>query len=116
MRELPKVGNFFSFLAGVGVMLLDVPTLVATLAGLAGLVAAVAAPVLKLNSAITRLSLLIDRALRDMEQLRENNEELRRRGKESHKKLHSRIDRAEVKLQDHESRIVTLETRDEERK
>ena len=55
-------------------MLLDAVTLVTALAALAGLVAAVAAPVLRLNSAITRLSTLIDRALRDMEALKERDE------------------------------------------
>ena len=75
-------------------MLLDAVTLVTALAALAGLVAAVAAPVLRLNSAITRLSTLIDRALRDMEALKERDEELRRSAKESHERLHSRIDRA----------------------
>ena len=67
---MPESGQlFFFFPEGQEVMLLDAVTLVTALAALAGLVAAVAAPVLRLNSAITRLSTLIDRALRDMEAL-----------------------------------------------
>ena len=102
---MPESGQlFFFFPEGQEVMLLDAVTLVTALAALAGLVAAVAAPVLRLNSAITRLSTLIDRALRDMEALKERDEELRRSAKESHERLHSRIDRAGDRLQDHESR------------
>ena len=111
---MPESGQlFFFFPEGQEVMLLDAVTLVTALAALAGLVAAVAAPVLRLNSAITRLSTLIDRALRDMEALKERDEELRRSAKESHERLHSRIDRAGDRLQDQESRLITLETREE---
>ena len=62
-------------------------TWVTALTGLVGLVAAVAAPVLRLNSAITRLSTLIDRALQDMGELKAAQAQLEQRATESQNDL-----------------------------
>ena len=68
------------------------------LTGLVGLVAAVAAPVLRLNSAITRLSTLIDRALQDMGELKAAQAQLEQRATESQNALRRRIDQTRDRL------------------
>lgn len=90
---------------------LTTETWVTALTGLVGLVAAVAAPVLRLNSAITRLSTLIDRALQDMGELKAAQAQLEQRATESQNTLRQRIDQTRDRLHDHESRLCLLERR-----
>lgn len=80
-------------------------TVVTVIVVLIGLGVSVMAPVLKLNSTITRLSTLIDGALQDMRELKETDAAIRKHASEAHERIHGRID-------DHEKRIVRLETKE----
>ena len=86
-------------------------TVVTVIVVLVGLGVSVMAPVLKLNSTITRLSTLIDGALRDMKELKETDAAIRQHATEAHQRIHERINENEDKLQNHENRIVVLEER-----
>lgn len=86
-------------------------TVVTVIVVLVGLGVSVMAPVLKLNSTITRLSTLIDGALRDMKELKETDAAIRKHATEAHERIHGRIDGHDDKLLDHENRIVRLETK-----
>lgn len=104
------MGNFPLVFGGSRGDALTTETWVTALTGLVGLVAAVAAPVLRLNSAITRLSTLIDRALQDMGELKAAQAQLEQRATESQNALRRRIDQTRDRLHDHESRLCLLET------
>lgn len=69
-------------------------TVVTALLTLTGLGTAVMAPILRLSGTISKLSVLIDGALKDMV------------------RIHSRIDETEDRMQGLDNRITVLETRE----
>ncbi len=75
---------------------------VTVLVTVVGLFAAVGAPVLKLNSTITRLQTVLDDLRSDFEDQKAHNSE-------SHKRLWEHNDKQDEQLDDHEKRITRLE-------
>lgn len=88
-------------------------TVVTVIIGLVGLIVTVMAPILKFNNTVSRLSTLIEGIFENIKRLEEENAAFREHASESHLRLHERIDGNEQRLQNHEIRIVKLETRDE---
>ena len=75
---------------------------VGVIIALVGLVGAIVAPLLRLNSAITKLTLTVDRLVRDMD-------EQHRRSHDAHEKLWDHQNEQDEKLVNHEIRITKLE-------
>ena len=75
---------------------------VGVIIALAGLDATFLAPALKLNASITKLTVTVQQLVRDMEDQRE-------RSHEAHKRLWDKNDEQDKTLNDHETRITTLE-------
>lgn len=67
-----------------------------------GFVAAVMAPIIKLNTTITELN-------GTMERLREKLDDLTTDNKDAHKRMWTKLDSHEAKLDDHEIRIKLVE-------
>lgn len=80
---------------------------------LVGLVGSIIAPIIRLNSTITRLSVVIDQSILRMDALEKTAVEIQQHSTESHRRIHDRIDRQEAQLHDHDKRITTLEERTE---
>ena len=87
---------------------------VTVIIALIGLVAAVAGPIVKLNGTITKLSVIIEHALTRLDNLERGDKDMQTKMKESHTKLHGRIDRQEEVLHEHDKRITNLERKKEE--
>lgn len=85
---------------------------VGVLVTLAGLIAAVVGPIIKLNSTITRLSTIIDYAMKKLDELEKKDEKFLSERKTAHEKIHNRIDEHGEVLNDHENRISYLERRE----
>ncbi len=75
---------------------------VTVLVTVVGLFAAVGAPVLKLNSTITRLQTVLDDLRSDFDEQKSHNSE-------GHKRLWEHNDKQDEQLDDHEKRITRLE-------
>lgn len=84
---------------------------VTVIIALVGLVAAVAGPMIKLNGTLTKLSVILEHALARLDKLEKEDLALQLRMKESHSKIHGRIDRQDELLHEHDKRIHTLEER-----
>ena len=69
---------------------------------LVGFAATLQAPALKLNASITKLTVTVEQLVRDMSEQRE-------RSREVHKRLWDKNDEQDKTLNDHETRITTLE-------
>ncbi len=69
---------------------------------LVGFAATFLAPALKLNASITKLTVTVEQLVRDMSEQRE-------RSREVHKRLWDKNDEQDKTLNDHETRITTLE-------
>lgn len=85
---------------------------------LVSFVVAIVAPMLKLNSTITRLSTIIEQFSKRLDKLEHNNEITKDSTRESHRRLHDRIDKNDeliaehvLKLENHEIRLNQLEER-----
>ncbi len=85
---------------------------------LVSFVVAVAAPMLKLNGTITRLSTIIEQFSKRLDKLEHNDEITKSSTRESHRRLHDRIDKNDeliaehdLKLENHEIRLNQLEER-----
>lgn len=87
-------------------------TVFGVVAALVSFVIAVSAPILKLNSTITKLSVIIDNALRRLDNLEKQDDKFREDSKASHQKIHNRIDKVESNMQDHERRIFAIERKE----
>ena len=81
-------------------------------------VVAVAAPMLKLNSTITRLSTIIEQFSRRIDKLEQDDETIQASNREARRRLHDRIDKNDeliaehvLKLENHEIRLNQLEER-----
>lgn len=85
-------------------------TVIVTLAALVG---AIAGPIVKLNSTITKLSTIIDYALKRLDELEKKDEKFLSERKTSHEKIHKRIDEQSEVLQNHETRIQFLERKEQ---
>lgn len=75
---------------------------VVVIIALVGLVGTLLRPVISLNTAITRLTTLLEGLSDDMEQLTKKNSD-------NHQRLWEHNNKQDIKIQDHESRIVKLE-------
>lgn len=88
-------------------------TVVGVISALIALIAAVTAPMLKLNGTITKLSTIIEHALQRLDKLEKQDEKFMAEEKESHRKLHGRINNVENMVNDHEKRIFAIEIKGE---
>ena len=79
-----------------------------TLVGLGG---AIIAPILKLNTAIVRLTVAVDNLNRDIVDIKKDMGEFVNGNHNSHVRIHNRIDECADELRAHESRIKELENR-----
>ena len=75
---------------------------VAVIIALVGLVASIATPIIKLNGSITRLTVSLDKLIKD-------SDEQRRHSRETHQRLWDKTEEQDRALCDHEARITTLE-------
>ena len=71
---------------------------------LVGLAGSIIGPVIKLNSSITRLTVTMERLVRDMDAFKESS-------RDAHKRLWEKNDEQDKCIHDHETRITTLEKR-----
>ncbi len=69
---------------------------------LVGFAATFLAPALKLNSSITKLTVTVERLVQDMSDQRESNSK-------AHERLWDKNDEQDKAINDHETRITTLE-------
>ena len=69
---------------------------------LVGFAATFLAPALKLNSSITKLTVTVERLVKDMSDQRESNSK-------AHERLWDKNDEQDKAINDHETRITTLE-------
>nr|DAG37725.1 MAG TPA: protein of unknown function (DUF948) [Caudoviricetes sp.] len=79
---------------------------VGVIIALVGLVGAIVAPLIRLNSTITKLTLMVDQLVKDMD-------EQHRRSHDAHTKLWDHQNEQDEKLVNHEIRITKLENRKE---
>lgn len=69
---------------------------------LIGLAGSIVGPIVKLNSSITRLTVTMDRLVKDVDSLKENSHD-------AHQRLWEKNDEQDKIINDHESRITSLE-------
>ena len=69
---------------------------------LVGLAGSIIGPVIKLNSSITRLTVTMERLVKDVDAFKESSHD-------SHKRLWEKNDEQDKIIHDHESRITSLE-------
>ncbi len=69
---------------------------------LAGLAGTIVTPLLRLNTAITRLTVTMERLTRDLDRQKDSD-------REAHRRLWDKNDRQDQRLNDHETRITGLE-------
>ena len=69
---------------------------------LAGLAGTIVTPLLRLNTAITRLTVTMERLTRDLDRQKDSD-------REAHRRLWNKNDRQDQRLSDHETRIMGLE-------
>ena len=77
-------------------------TVITVLVALVGLLATVGAPVIKLNSNLTKLTVLLDTLKNDMQ-------EQKKSAKESHRRLWGHNHEQDGRIENHEKRITLLE-------
>ena len=75
---------------------------------LVGLVASIVKPMLTLNTTLTTLTSQVQQLVKSFSAFEEKS-------RRSHDKLHGRIDAVEDKVDNHESRIIKLETKEKYR-
>lgn len=69
---------------------------------LVGLAGSIIGPVIKLNSSITRLTVTMERLVKDVDVIKENSHD-------AHQRLWEKNDEQDKIINDHESRITSLE-------
>ena len=84
---------------------------VGVIIALVGLGGAIIAPILKLNTAIVRLTVAVDNLNRDIVDIKKEMGEFVNGNHNSHVRIHNRIDECADELRAHESRIKELENR-----
>lgn len=81
-----------------------------TLAAIAALFLSVGVPVIKLNSSITKLTVMLERVEQDVAANRAALEQQRAAARASHEKLWRHNEEQDAQLQNHETRLRVLET------
>jgi hypothetical protein len=71
---------------------------------LVGLAGSIIGPVIKLNSSITRLTVTMERLVKDVDVIKENSHD-------AHQRLWEKNDEQDKIINDHETRITSLERR-----
>lgn len=71
---------------------------------LVGLAGSIIGPVIKLNSSITRLTVTMERLVKDVDVIKENSHD-------AHQRLWEKNDEQDKIINDHETRITSLEKR-----
>lgn len=91
---------------------------VTVIIALVGLFATVSKPIIKLNKTITELSTDLKQVMTRLDKLEHNDEITKNSTRESHRRLHDRIDKNDeliaehdLKLENHEIRLNQLEER-----
>lgn len=79
---------------------------VGVVVALIGLVTALVTPMLKLNTSITTLTVVVEKNSQALERHEKHS-------REAHARLHARVDEVEEKVDGHEARITKLETKSE---
>ena len=81
-----------------------------TLAAIAALFLSIGVPVIRLNSSITKLTVMLERVEQDVAANRAALEQQRAAARASHEKLWRHNDEQDAQLQNHETRLRVLET------
>ncbi len=88
-------------------------TVVTSLSVLVALAVAVGGPILKLNSTISRLSVILEQVLQRLDKLELEDQRLRDRGERTEELFCSRMDGQDKRLNRCENRLSLLEQRGE---
>lgn len=81
-----------------------------TLAAIAALFLSIGVPVIRLNSSITKLTVMLERVEQDVAANRAALEQQRAAARASHEKLWRHNEEQDAQLQNHETRLRVLET------
>lgn len=82
---------------------------VTVIIALVGLIALVTGPIIRLNSTITKLSVILRTAEARMDRLEKVDAEIQEHSADAHQRIHTRIDDQVEVLHEHDKRIHTLE-------
>lgn len=85
-------------------------TVFEVVAAIAALFLSIGVPVIRLNSSITKLTVMLERVEKDVAANRMALEQQRAAAKASHEKLWRHNDEQDAQLQNHETRLRVLET------
>lgn len=86
-------------------------TTVTVIIALVGLVVTVTTPLIKLNSNITRLTVVLDTIKAELEEQKKALSAQRADSKESHRRIWAHNDEQDAVLNDHETRLRVLENK-----
>lgn len=86
-------------------------TVFEVVAAIAALFLSIGVPVIRLNSSITKLTVMLERVEKDVAANRTALEQQRAAAKASHEKLWRHNDEQDAQLQNHETRLQVLEKR-----
>lgn len=89
-------------------------TTVTVIIAIVGLIATVTTPLIKLNSNITRLTVILDNIKAELEEQKKALSAQQAGSRESHRRLWAHNDEQDNTLNDHETRIRVLEQQNKE--
>lgn len=89
-------------------------TTVTVIIAIVGLIATVTTPLIKLNSNITRLNVILDNIKAELEEQKKALSAQQADSRESHRRLWAHNDEQDTTLNDHETRIRVLEQQNKE--
>lgn len=89
-------------------------TTVTVIIAIVGLIATVTTPLIKLNSNITRLNVILDNIKAELEEQKKALSAQQADSRESHRRLWAHNDEQDNTLNDHETRIRVLEQQNKE--
>ena len=89
-------------------------TTVTVIIAIVGLIATVTTPLIKLNSNITRLTVILDNIKAELEEQKKALSAQQADSRESHRRLWAHNDEQDNTLNDHETRIRVLEQQNKE--
>lgn len=89
-------------------------TTVTVIIAIVGLIATVTTPLIKLNSNITRLTVILDNIKAELEEQKKALSAQQADSRESHRRLWAHNDEQDNTLNDHETRIRVLEQKNKE--
>lgn len=89
-------------------------TTVTVIIAIVGLIATVTTPMIKLNSNITRLTVILDNINAELEEQKKALSAQKAESRESHRRLWAHNDEQDNTLNDHETRIRVLEQQNKE--